>query len=86
MAAKTPDSIKTHNLGDLKLTIATFVTADIDDNDTWESGIKSAIGYWWVGIGDNCYDVSVTSVSDGTFTFDSAGTHTGKFYVLSFDY
>lgn len=86
MAAKTPDSIKTHNLGDLKLTIATFVTNDIDDNDTWASGIKSVVGYWAQQISDGPTDLNISSVSDGTFTFDSAGNVTGKVYVLSYDY
>jgi hypothetical protein len=84
MAAKTPSSIQRHSLGDLKLTIATF--ADIDDNDTWDSGIKSAIGYWWGGTADNGYDVQVTSVTDGQFLFDSAANMAGKLYVISYDY
>ena len=82
MAAKTPDSLTKENLGSANLLIATFVSANIDDNDTWASGINSIIGYWWCGIGDNCYDVSITSTTSGTFTFDSAGSMTGKFYVL----
>jgi len=84
MAAKTPSSLLVHNLGSAKLTIATF--ADIDDNDTWDSGIKSAVGYWWGGTADNGYDVQVTSVTDGQFLFDSAANMAGKLYVLSLDY
>jgi hypothetical protein len=86
MAAKTPDSVQTHSLGNLKLTIATFITNDIDDNDTWASGIKSVVGHWWGGIADNAYDVQVTSITDGEFLFDSAANMTGRLYVLSYDY
>ena len=86
MAAKTPDSIKRHSLGDLKLTVATFVTNDIDDNDSWASGIKSVIGHWWGGISDNGYDVQVTSVTNGEFLFDAAANTQGKLYVISYDY
>lgn len=83
MAAKTPDSVQTYNLGGLKLHIATFVTSDIDDNDTWASGIEGYIGSFWQGIGDDSFDVQITSVSSGTFTFDSAGSMTGKLFVLT---
>lgn len=83
MAAKTPDSLRKENLGSANLLIATFVDADIDDNDTWASGISSVIGYWWIGIGDASYDVSITSVSAaGLFTFDAGSNMTGKLYVL----
>ena len=83
MAEKTPDSTYTHSLGDLKLTIATFVTSDIDDNDTWPSGIQGYVAAFWQGIGDNKYDVQITSVSDGTITFDAAANSTGTLFVLS---
>ena len=86
MAAKTPDSITKENLGSARLLICTFVSNDIDDNDTWASGLTSVVGYWWVGIGDNSYDVSVTSVSAaGSFLFDSASNMTGVLYVLCKD-
>jgi mannose/fructose/N-acetylgalactosamine-specific phosphotransferase system component IID len=84
MAAKTPDSTETYNLGSLKLTIANFTTTDIDDDDTWASGIVGYIGSIWAGIGDNCFDVQITSVSAaGAFVFDSAGSMTGKLLVFS---
>lgn len=83
MPAKTPDSLRKENLGSANLLIATFVVVNIDDNDTWASGISNVIGYWWIGIGDASYDLSVTSVSaTGLFTFDSGSNMTGKLYVL----
>jgi len=85
MALKVADTIETHSCGDLKLLVATFVTDDIDNDDTWQ-GPKAPIAYWWCGIGDNSYDVQVTSVTDGLYLFDSAGSMTGKFYVLCYDY
>jgi hypothetical protein len=85
MAAKTPDSTTTHSLGDLKLTIATFVSSDIDDNDTWDYAPKGFVAAFWQGIGDNDYDVQITSVSDGQITFDAAANSTGLLFVLSKD-
>jgi len=86
MASKVPDSIHKENLGSARLLICPFITSDIDDNDTWASGLTSVIGYWWVGVGDNSYDVSITSVDTaGLFTFDSAGNMTGNLYVLCKD-
>lgn len=88
MAAKLPTSIHRENLGSVNLYIALFdgtvSSNDIDDNDTWASGIKGIVGYWWSGISDNGYDVSFTSVDgDGLFTFDSAGTTTGRVFVIA---
>lgn len=84
-AAKTPDSTTTHNLGDLKLTIAHFTSTDIDDND-WYVGPKGYVAAFWQGIGDNDYDVQITSVSDGTITFDASGNNqTGLLFILSKD-
>jgi hypothetical protein len=88
MADKTPDSVTAHNLGSLKLTIATFVSENIDDNDQWVSGIKSAVGYWTQQISDGPTDLNITSytAATGTFLFDSAANVTCKVYVVSFDY
>lgn len=87
MAAKTPTTITKENLGSLNLIIASFDgtvdSNDIDDNDTWASGISGIIGCLWMGSSDNGYDVSITSVTaGGTILFDSAGTTTGTLYVL----
>ena len=45
MAVKTPDTVITENVGSLMLSIATFSSNDIDDNDTWASGIRSAVAW-----------------------------------------
>lgn len=87
MAAKTPDSINEYNVGELRLLVAKFITSDIDDNDTWASGIKSIIGVpIWQGVGDNGYDVQITSISDGTITFDAAANSTGYLFIFARGY
>ena len=82
MAAKTPDSIRKENLGSINLLIAVFVSENIDDNDTWASGIKNIISYQWQGISDAGYDLSITSVTAaGLFTFDAGSNTTGHLHV-----
>lgn len=88
MAAKTPTTLYKENLGSVNLYIANFdgtvSSNDIDDDDTWASGIKGIVGAWWAGTSDNGFDVSFTSWdADGLFTFDSAGTTTGRVYVIA---
>ena len=88
MADKTPDKVVTHNLGDVKLTIADFTTENIDDNDQWVSGIQSALGYWTQQISDGPTDLNITSytAATGTFLFDSSANVNCKVYVISYDY
>lgn len=82
MAAKTPDSIITENLGSVKLTIATFSTNDIDDNDTWDSGIESAVLYGVEPTIDGPQDCTIDGYSAGVFTFGSAANQTAKVWVM----
>ena len=71
MGAVTPSSISRQNLGSVNLLICPFANTT-DDNDTWESGLDSVIGFWATGTtepstqGDEGVDVSESS---GTFTF-----------------
>lgn len=88
MAAKLPTTIEKQSLGSVNLYIANFdgtvSSNDIDDNDTWASDIKGIVGMWWAGTSDNGYDVSFTSWdADGLITFDSAGTATGRVFVIA---
>ena len=46
MAAKTPDTLKRVGLGSAMLNIATFSTANIDNGDTWATGMPSVIDAW----------------------------------------
>jgi len=83
-ADKTPDSVIVENIGSLTLTIATFTTNDIDDNDTWTPGIKSAVCYGVEptidGPQDTCIDAYDTTL--GRFTFGSAANQTAKVWVM----
>jgi hypothetical protein len=83
--AITPDSVKAYNLGDVKLTVAKFVSQAATSGETWASGINSYLGCKWQGEGDNDYDVQV-SVSAGTFTFTAGSSQTGYLHIFSYDY
>lgn len=88
MAAKTPDSVRVYNVGNLRKIVATFTTNDIDDNDTWASGIKSAID-WDVHTSiDGPQDTTIDSytAATGTFTFASAANQTGRVVVWARGY
>lgn len=86
MAAITPATIEVHNVGDLKFTIATFTT--IADNDTWASGIKSAVAWPVQSTIDGPQDCTIDAYdrTTGTFTFGSAAAQSGKVLVFSLDY
>ena len=86
MAAKTPDSIQQESLGSLKLIIATFSTNDIDDGDTWASGISGIVGYWGnlTDDGTQAKEGIDISLSTSTFTFNvGEDNRTGLIYVLA---
>ena len=53
MAAKTPDSVRLESMGSKQLVIATFATNDIDDGDTWLTGLSTnATDVWANGTDD----------------------------------
>lgn len=86
MAAKTPDSVIRESAGSMTLHIATFSTNDIDDGDTWASGIQEIVGYWANGTDDptQTKEGIDMSVSSSTFTFYTGeDNRTGLVYVLS---
>jgi bacillopeptidase F (M6 metalloprotease family) len=89
MAAKLPTSIIVENLGSAKLVIASFdgtvSSNDIDNADTWASGIKAPIGYWATATSGTTNAIAITGVSTGTFTFGSSGNITGTVFVLCKD-
>lgn len=86
MAAKTPDSVKSDSFGSMRLVTATFATNDIDDGDTWVSGLPNAMAFWANGTDDPTQEKEGIDVSfsAGTFTF-SAGeaNRQGILYVLT---
>ena len=88
MAAKTPDRVDRTNLGACTLLIATFETNDIDDADTWASGLSSepVLG-WWIqrleDAGTQGKEGTAVAYSAGTFTFYAAEDNGQyKLYVL----
>lgn len=88
MAAKTPTTITRENLGSINLLIADFdgtvSSNDIDDNDTWATGLGTRIvGHPWVAISsEGPNDCTVDAIdSSGTFTFSAAASTTGTVYV-----
>jgi len=86
MAAKTPDSVLRESTGSLTLHIAVFSTNDIDDGDTYASGIKEIVGYWANGTDDptQTKEGIDVSLSSSTFTFNTGeNDRTGILYVLS---
>ena len=89
MAAKTPDSVYTTSLGSFKLVIADFTTTNIDNDDTWTSGIKSKIAHW-AGhtTGNKLIAIDAYDTSDGKLTFaTNSGTDwTGQLCILCLDY
>ena len=93
MAAKLPTTIRNENLGSLKLIIANFdgtvSSNDIDDNDTWATGITSIIGWPIVqSTIDGPQDCTVDAVdfATGTITFASAANQTAMVYILCKDF
>ena len=88
MAAKTPDNVYVHSGGDLRTIIAEFSTTNIDDNDTWASGIKSARAYRWESTLDGPQDCTVDAytAATGTFTFASRANDTGRLVILARGY
>jgi hypothetical protein len=74
MAIKTPDSVAIENTGSSTMHIATFSTNDIDDGDTWASGIKNVISHWAtatdIPTSGQLGGIDV-SESSGTFTFNT---------------
>lgn len=90
MAAKTADSIIKHNFGSMTLYVATFSTNDIDDGDTWASGIPYPVAYWGNLTDDPTaqtngqLNVALSTASTGAFTFYTGESNrTGKIYVLT---
>ena len=87
MAAATLSTVQRENIGDLTLTIATF--SNINNTNTWASGIEGVIGYWGNLTDDGTQtkegiDITLTTPSTGAFTFQvGENSRTGLVYVLS---
>jgi hypothetical protein len=72
MAAKTPDKVYQDKLGSLRLVRAVFSTTNLDDADTYASGIDAVVDYWFSPKIDpstnSSAGINITH-SSGTFTF-----------------
>ena len=92
MASRAHSSVSTQSMGNLRLSIITFT--DIDNADTYDSGIPSAVSYWANGTdtptanretvaASYAMDV-VGSPNAGRFTFSTSEDNRAvKLYVLS---
>ena len=76
MADKNHSTVETHSLGNLRLSIIAFT--DIDDGDTYDSGIPAAVSYWATATDDPTinreevmvqYDPDVGGLNTGRITF-----------------
>lgn len=86
MAAKTPSTIKKYNLGNVTLIRAVFT--DMDDADTWASGMSGVIDQWFNRTDDPTQGTEGVGVSEssGTFTFNCGeDDNTGTLFVLKAD-
>lgn len=87
MAAKTPDTVTQERsfAKDLKGELHRrfeFITANIDDTDTWASGIGGIVAVAWEGV--NATDECVATYSGETVTFNtSTGNVNGYLHVWS---
>jgi hypothetical protein len=68
MAAKTPSTVQRESVGSVNLLVTSF--ADIDNGDTYDSGLNSVVGYWANGT-----DVP-TQTNEGIDVGESAGVFT----------
>ena len=92
MAALTHSTVKQNSVGNLTLSVISFT--DIDNADTYNSGIPSVVG-WWINATDAPttqsfekidvkYDEDIPGSKVGRFTFYTAETsRTGDLYILS---
>lgn len=82
MAAKTPDSVRMDSLGSLRLIQAIFSSTNLDDTDTYATGITGIVGAWFAP--DTTTGVVGVANSAGTLTFAcSAANQTGTLFILA---
>ncbi len=87
MAAKTPDSRTIHSLGSERLIRLVYSSTNLDDGDTYASGIEGIVDQWANGANNPATQASSgihISESAGTFTFyPGEDDWTGTIYVLA---
>lgn len=81
MAAKTPDTVRQENLGTLRLVMALFTSTNLDNADTWTTGMDGIVGAWFAP--NTTTGVVGVDNSAGVLTFAcSADNQTGTLYIL----
>ncbi len=81
MAAKTPDAVYSDSLGSVRLIRAEFSTTNVDDTDTYASGITGIVDTWFST--DITTGAVGTTHSGSTITFAcSAANQTGTLFIL----
>ena len=86
MAVKTPDSIQRESLGSLTLFVCLFETANIDDGDTYATGLPNVVGQWFNATKDVTQGGEGMNISEssGTLTFIAPEDDvTGTLYILA---
>jgi len=86
MAAKTPDSIIRESLGSLTLLICPFETANIDNEDTYTSGLNHVVDKWFNASKNPTQGGEGMNVSEsaGVFTFNAPENDvTGTLFILT---
>lgn len=89
MAAKTPDNIYNDvNMGSVNLVRAVFSTTNLDDADTWTSGLTNVVDFWFQGKNNPTTQASTGIniafvASTGVFTFYPGEDNTeGTLFIL----
>lgn len=85
-AAKTPSSLLKESVGSMSIWIAKFT--DIDDTDTYASGITDIVAAWCdatdVPTGASYEGIDVGYTSAGAITFNTGeDNRTGNLYILA---
>lgn len=76
-------TVGTNNNNRLRFRQLIFYFSDIDDGDTWASGIQNIQAVFWSGdaeAGDACN--AVLTNADGTITFETVATNDVNGFVL----
>lgn len=87
MGEKLPDSVLRESLGSLTILQCIFSTTNVDDGDTYASGLGTNVWGYWFNASLACTQgnegVNVSN-SSGTFTFQTGENDvTGSLYILT---
>jgi len=84
MAAKTPDSVALDiQIGNLRLTVFKFTTANLDNGDTVATGLKNLKQVWFQPTAAFASTVGLTISGSTVTTGQSDDNQTGYLFCLS---